>query len=78
MRNARVLHAFIPLRSTVGFELWVGNRAGATGFLDESRFPWFRQKWDSCLRRTGLLHGIRRQPNGSCSPIRSRKELVVT
>jgi hypothetical protein len=43
IRNARVLHAFIPLRSTVGFELWVGNRAGATGFLDESQFPLFNK-----------------------------------
>jgi len=45
IRNARVLHAFIPLRSTVGFELWVGNRAGATGFLDESVFPIFN-RWE--------------------------------
>jgi 4-amino-4-deoxy-L-arabinose transferase-like glycosyltransferase len=45
MRNARVLHAFIPLRSTVGFELWVGNRAGASGFLDESQFPIFN-RWE--------------------------------
>ena len=45
IRNARVLHAFIPLRSTVGFELWVGNRAGATGFLDESQFPTFN-RWE--------------------------------
>jgi 4-amino-4-deoxy-L-arabinose transferase-like glycosyltransferase len=44
MRNARVLHAFIPLRSTVGFELWVGNRAGASGFLDESQFPIFNRR----------------------------------
>jgi 4-amino-4-deoxy-L-arabinose transferase-like glycosyltransferase len=43
IRNARVLHAFIPMRSTVGFEIWVGNRAGATGFLDESQFPLFNQ-----------------------------------
>jgi hypothetical protein len=43
IRNARVLHAFIPLRSTVGFELWVGNRAGASGFLDESQFPIFNR-----------------------------------
>jgi 4-amino-4-deoxy-L-arabinose transferase-like glycosyltransferase len=43
IRNARVLHAFIPMRSTVGFELWVGNRAGATGFLEESQFPIFNQ-----------------------------------
>jgi uncharacterized membrane protein YqjE len=45
IRNARVLHAFIPLRSTVGFELWMGNRAGATGFLDESQFPLFN-RWE--------------------------------
>jgi 4-amino-4-deoxy-L-arabinose transferase-like glycosyltransferase len=44
IRNARVLHAFIPLRSTVGFELWIGNRIGATGFLDESQFPIFNKR----------------------------------
>lgn len=43
IRNARVLGAFIPLRSTVAFELWMGNRAGATGFLDESLFPIFNR-----------------------------------
>ena len=41
IRNARVFHAFVPLRSTVGFELWMGNRAGASGFLEESLFPIF-------------------------------------
>jgi 4-amino-4-deoxy-L-arabinose transferase-like glycosyltransferase len=39
IRNARVFHTFIPLRTTVGFELWMGNREGSTGFLDESSFP---------------------------------------
>jgi hypothetical protein len=43
IRNAKVLHAFIPLRSTIGFELWVGNRTGASGFLDESQFPIFNR-----------------------------------
>lgn len=43
IRNARVLGAFIPLRSTVAFELWMGNHAGATGFLDESLFPIFNR-----------------------------------
>jgi hypothetical protein len=43
IRNARALGAFIPMRSTVGFELWMGNRAGATGFLDESVFPLFNR-----------------------------------
>ena len=44
IRNARVLGAFIPLRSTVGFELWMGNRPGATGFLEESLFPIFNRE----------------------------------
>ena len=41
IRNAKVFHAFVPLRTTVGYELWMGNRHGATGFLDESLFPSF-------------------------------------
>jgi 4-amino-4-deoxy-L-arabinose transferase-like glycosyltransferase len=45
IRNTRALGAFIPLRSTVGFELWMGNRDGATGFLDESVFPLFN-RWE--------------------------------
>jgi 4-amino-4-deoxy-L-arabinose transferase-like glycosyltransferase len=44
LRNARALGAFIPLRSTVGFELWMGNRPGATGFLEESLFPLFNRQ----------------------------------
>ena len=41
VRNARTFHAFIPLRTTVGFELWMGNHPGSTGYLDESLFPTF-------------------------------------
>jgi hypothetical protein len=44
IRNAYRFHAFIPLRSTVGFELWMGNRPGANGRLDESLFPMFNQQ----------------------------------
>jgi hypothetical protein len=39
MRNARVLHAFIPLRSNFGYELWQGNHAGGTGNFDATREP---------------------------------------
>jgi hypothetical protein len=41
IRNAYRFHAFIPLRSTVGFELWVGNKPGSNGRLDESVFPMY-------------------------------------
>ena len=44
IRNAIRFHAFIPLRSTVGFEMWMGNRPGATGRLDESVFPMFNKQ----------------------------------
>lgn len=44
IRNAVRFHAFIPLRSTVGFELWMGNRPGANGRLDESLFPMFNHQ----------------------------------
>jgi hypothetical protein len=43
IRNACRFHAFIPLRSTAGFELWMGNRPGATGFLDQSLFPMYNK-----------------------------------
>jgi 4-amino-4-deoxy-L-arabinose transferase-like glycosyltransferase len=39
IRNARVFHAFIPLRTTVGEELWMGNHPNSNGFLNESLFP---------------------------------------
>lgn len=44
MRNARVFHTFIPLRTTVGFELWMGNHAGADGYLDETLFPMYNRE----------------------------------
>jgi hypothetical protein len=44
IRNAYHFHAFIPMRSTVGFELWMGNRPGATGYLDESLFPYYNHQ----------------------------------
>jgi hypothetical protein len=39
IRNARVLHAYIPLRSNLGFELWKGTRPGATSIDDPSLYP---------------------------------------
>jgi hypothetical protein len=52
IRNAYRFHAFIPLRSTVGIELYMGNRPGAAGHLDESLFPMFnRQELASYLSK---------------------------
>jgi hypothetical protein len=39
IRNALVLHAFIPLRSNFGYEVWQGNHPGATGLFDRTIEP---------------------------------------
>jgi hypothetical protein len=39
LRNARVLHAFIPLRSNFGYEVWQGNHPGATSVFDSTIEP---------------------------------------
>jgi Dolichyl-phosphate-mannose-protein mannosyltransferase len=39
IRNARVLHSFIPLRSNFGYEVWPGNHPGATGLFDRTIEP---------------------------------------
>jgi hypothetical protein len=39
LRNARVLHAFIPLRSNFGYEVWQGNHGGASGMFDARLEP---------------------------------------
>ena len=39
IRNYKQLHAFIPLRSNLGYELWQGNRIGSDGFFDPAQHP---------------------------------------
>ena len=39
IRNLRVMHAWIPLRSNMGYELWQGNRPGADGFFHVEFHP---------------------------------------
>jgi hypothetical protein len=57
IRNEYRFHAFIPMRSTVGFELWMGNRPGATGFLDESLFPMYdKQELASYIAKGELAY----------------------
>jgi hypothetical protein len=39
IRNYEKLHAFIPLRSNLGYELWQGNRPGSEGFFSPELHP---------------------------------------
>lgn len=71
IRNAYRFHAFIPLRSTVGFELWMGNRAGSNGRLDESVFPMFNHKELSDYIQRGEVDYIRHKNDLAWSFIHS-------
>lgn len=55
IRNARVFHAFIPLRTTVGFELWMGNLPAAHGYLDSAVFPTYNAQELADYQRMGEL-----------------------
>jgi len=39
IRNARVMHAFVPLRDNMGYELWQGNRVGSDGNFSKTEHP---------------------------------------
>ncbi len=55
LRNARIFHAFVPLRTTVGFELWMGNHEGASGYLEERLFPMYNREELADYRRLGEI-----------------------
>lgn len=55
IRNARVFHAFVLTRSTVGLELWMGNHPGSNGFLDTAHFPTYNGAELADYRQRGEL-----------------------
>jgi hypothetical protein len=55
IRNARVLHAHVLTRTTVGLELWMGNHPGSKGFLQTSLFPTYNVEELSRYRREGEI-----------------------
>lgn len=55
LRNARAFHAFVPLRTTVGFELWMGNHPNASGYLEENLFPMYNAQELADYKRLGEI-----------------------
>lgn len=72
MRNARVFHAWIPTRTTVGLELWMGNRTGAQGYLDTSIFPAFNAAELSQYRALGEIGYMTGKQQMAISDIRQQ------
>lgn len=71
IRNAYRFHAFIPLRSTVGFELWMGNRPGANGRLNESIFPMFNKQELATYKEEGEVAYVRQKSAAAWAYIES-------
>lgn len=55
LRNAAVMHAFIPLRTDFGYELWIGNHPGGDGNFDESMNPMMSATERSAFVQQGEL-----------------------
>ena len=57
LRNARVLHAFIPLRSNFGYEVWQGNHSGASGMFDARLEPLQnKQEYNAYVREGEVVY----------------------
>jgi hypothetical protein len=57
LRNARVLHAFIPLRSNFGYETWQGNHSGASGMFDARLEPLQnKQEYNAYVREGEVVY----------------------
>ena len=78
IRNARVLHAFIPLRSNFGYELWQGNRTGADGFFDDSLYPLHNKREYADYRSMGEVAYMREKSTLAKTYIRAHPGEFVT
>lgn len=59
IRNAAVMHAFIPLRTDFGYELWSGNHPGGDGNFEESMNPMMSAKERRDFVMTGEVTYLR-------------------
>lgn len=55
LRNAIVMHTFIPLRTDFGYELWMGNHPGGSGNPEESLNPMTSKAEREAFLRMGEL-----------------------
>ena len=65
VRNARMLDAFIPLRSNFGYEVWQGNHNGASGMFDAQARAVAKQTGVQRLRPRGRGSVYAQQINAS-------------
>jgi hypothetical protein len=61
LRNAAVLHTFVPFRTDFGYELWMGNHPGGDGDFDESMNPMMNAGERKAFATQGELVYMRQQ-----------------
>ena len=72
------MHAFIPLRSNFGYELWQGNRPGADGFFSASLHPNTNPEEFARLQSLGELAYMREKSTLAESAIRANPGRFLT
>jgi Dolichyl-phosphate-mannose-protein mannosyltransferase len=77
IRNALVLHAFIPLRSNFGYEVWQGNHAGGTGMFDSTLYPLNNRREYSDYAAKGELAYIREKSATAKNYIRANPDQFI-
>lgn len=77
IRNAYQFHAFIPLRSTLGLEMYMGNRPGATGRLDDSLFPMINESEFASYVSSGEVAYTNGKLAEACAYIRTQPGIFL-
>jgi hypothetical protein len=77
IRNAFTFHAFVPFRTTIGLELWMGNHEGSTGHLEEKMLPLFNTQELSQYKALGEVAFDREKKHLAIEYVRSHSRNFV-
>lgn len=73
IRNAHALHAFVPLRTNMGYELWQGNRAGSDGTFTFALHPNANNDEYGRYAKVGELAYMKEKSNLAMAAIKADK-----
>jgi hypothetical protein len=77
LRNAVVMHSFIPLRNNFGDELWIGNHPGGNGDTNGAMNPMLNADEREAFLSMGELRFLRERGEQSKAYIRAQPGLFV-
>lgn len=77
LRNEREMHAFIPMRSNFGYELWQGNRTGSDGQFSAELHPHTNAKEFARYAALGELGYMHEKSEAAKAAIRAQPARFV-